>query len=131
MRNFSPFWAFYLIQSETFHSTNPLHKKPTTENNLLKRFFKIRGEQIITRTKQFKSLPDFRVLLLLPKLSRLCLICTRGGGDVICHNFCCGATILVWKVALESLYKQLSNEIKIGTTGTEDIRQTKKCSFQL
>ena len=92
---FFPFWAFYLIQSETFHSTNPLHKKPTTENNLLKRFFKIRGEQIITRTKQFKSLQDFRVLLLLPGSSWF----APGGGRFLSHNFCYGATILVWKVA--------------------------------
>ena len=64
--------------------------------------------------------------VILGKLSKF-----SENANVLCHNFCCDATILVWKVALESLYKQLSNEIKIGTTGTEDIRQTKKCSFQL
>ena len=31
--------------------------------------------------------------------------------NVLCHNFCCRAAILIWMVALESLYKQLSNAI--------------------
>ena len=54
--------------------------------------------------------------------------------NVLRHNFFCRAAILIWKVALESLYKQLSNainEIKIWTTGTEDIGQTKICPFKL
>ena len=46
--------------------------------------------------------------------------------NVLRHNFFCRAAILIWKVALESLYKHISNainEIKIRTTGAEDIRQ--------
>ena len=50
--------------------------------------------------------------------------------NVLRHNFFCRAAILIWKVALESLYKQLI-EIKIWTTGTEDIGQTKICPFKL
>ena len=46
--------------------------------------------------------------------------------NVLRHNFFCRAAILIWKVALESLY-----EIKIRTTGTEDIGQTKICPFKL
>ena len=40
--------------------------------------------------------------------------------NVLRHNFFCRAAILIWKVALE---------IKIWTTGTEDIGQTKICPF--
>ena len=46
--------------------------------------------------------------------------------NVLRHNFFCRAAILIWKVALESLY-----EIKIWTTRTEDIGQTKICPFKL
>ena len=49
--------------------------------------------------------------------------------NVLCHIFCHHAAILNWKVALESLYQQLS--IKIQTTGTDDIGQEKKCPFKL
>ena len=40
--------------------------------------------------------------------------------NVFRHNFFCRAAILIWKVALESLYKQLSNAIlklKFGPRG--------------
>ena len=43
---------------------------------------------------------------------------------VLRHNFFCRGAILIWKVALESLYKQLSSAIlvKFGPRGPRDQR---------